>query len=415
MDKIISFFILVAIIVVLISEILPIIAIVVGIAIFCFAIYFVFQNITEKRRTKRESIGLMTSFLATLSSKSNLAYDEIKDVESGKLYVEKVFNDFINSHTIPPRITHLFKELCGEIQKTLASNTLWISSTVPKSLYEISGSSLSRSEISITTDIPITSGLFNSLLHIVLSVDSSNIILTPLFIIYIKEKVVSFINWDEIDACANENVRVKEDAYSYVKGAHVLYQRYLHERVNGGPDRRYNYNPSWSVNQYGVFDLTVNKKVLKLLGTIIYKTGARFSKFDQFKKSLTINPIIYEAPCSNINIDIPNTVGQGDEVQPEEYATIFKQIIDERGKDILKERLFLSLLADYKVFKEKRFLRPFLETMTEEGYWSELTEGSPSVDTLNKIKKKFTTIHLYPEHEAAEAISYIGYGLGITA
>ena len=118
--------------------------------------------------------------------------------------------------------------------------------------------------------------------------------------------------------------------------------------------------------------------------------------------TMTSNPVIQNPE--------PSETVSGDE-----YASIFKKIIDERGKNILKERLFLSLLADYKVFKEKRFLRPFLETMTEEGYWSELTDGNPSVDTLNRIKKKFISIHQYPEHEVAEAMAYIGYGLGITA
>lgn len=90
--------------------------------------------------------------------------------------------------------------------------------------------------------------------------------------------------------------------------------------------------------------------------------------------------------------------------------------LSELASDTLSETLPIpSLLADYKVFKEKRFLRPFLETMTEEGYWSELTDGNPSVDTLNRIKKKFISIHQYPEHEVAEAMAYIGYGLGITA
>lgn len=210
---------------------------------------------------------------------------------------------------------------------------------------------------------------------------------------------------------------VKEDTYNSIRGANVLYHRYLHERVNGGPDRRYNYNPSWPVNQYSVIDLTVaNMLGTKVLGTIL--AGDIISKLKQFKKSLVINPIQHKEQHSNViekdtqkdNIDITFS----DNTRDENYGSLFKKIIDERGKNILQERLFLSLLADYKVFKEKRFLRPFLETMTEEGYWSELTEGNPSVDTLNRIKKKFITIHQYPEHEATEAISYIGYGLGIT-
>lgn len=184
---------------------------------------------------------------------------------------------------------------------------------------------------------------------------------------------------------------------------------YLHERVDGGPDRRYRYNPAIPVYFFSalVFEIKGKKVNMIFNGENV---AEQFEKlFREYKKvlastggvTMTANPVIQ-------NPD-PSEAVSGDE-----YASLFKKTIDERGKNILQERLFLSLLADYKVFKEKRFLRPFLETMTEEGYWSELTEGNPSVDTLHRIKKKFITIHQYPEHEATEAISYIGYGLGIT-
>lgn len=417
MEKLISFFILIAIVLAFVSEILPILAILAAVFAIIFIIYKVSQSAVEKRRIKIESIKTMNSFLNALSSKTNITYNEITDVESGKQYLEKVFNDFVSKNTIPPRILHLFKELCSFIERGLAKNTLWICRNVPQSLYEISGSSLLRAEIKASTDIPISAELWNSLCHIVLCIESKSIILTPLFIIFIDGNSIAFIDWDKIDVNASNAVRVKEDTYGFVKGATVLYHRFLHERVNGGPDRRYNYNPSWSVNQYSVVDFMAFKKFCtKVLGTL--GTGEIISKFNQFKKSLEINPVKYKEQGSNVieghNQDaiIDKTICKN--IVEEEYASLFKKIIEERGKDILKERLFLSLLADYKVFKEKRFLRPFLETMTEEGYWEELTDGNPSVDTLNRIKKKFTTIHQYPEHEATEAISYIGYGLGIT-
>ena len=416
MDKLIGFFIINAIIIALISEILPILAILAGIIAVIFIIYKLYQSIAEKRRINCESIQKMNSFFNALSSKTSIAYDEITDVESGKQYLENVFNDFVNANTIPPRIIHLFKELSSLMLRGLDKSTIWACPNVPKSLYEVSGSSLSRTEIKVTTEIPISAGLWNSLLHIVLSMDSGAIVVTPLFIIYIKGNIVTFFDWDKINVNTCNAIRIKEDTYSSIRGANALYHRYLHERVNGGPDRRYNYNPSWPVNQYTVIDLMFGKKQgTKVLGTIL--AGDIISKLEQFKKSLVINPIKYREQCSNARgketlKDIKDII-LSENIGKKEYASLFKKIIDERGKNILQERLFLSLLADFKVFREKKFLRPFLETMTDEGYWTELTEGNPSVDTLNRIKKKFITIHQYPEHEVTEAISYIGYGLGI--
>ena len=200
---------------------------------------------------------------------------------------------------------------------------------------------------------------------------------------------------------------------SSTKGTPSHYS-YLHERVDGGPDRRYKFNPATPVYFYSalVFEVVGQKFNLIFNGENVAKEFEKL--FSEYKKAL----------ASTGGVIIDNTVveqgisakeKQDEEPDTIEYASLFKKIIDERGMDIVKERLFLSLLADYKVFKEKRFLRPFLETMTEEGYWTELTVGNPSVDALNKIKKKFITIHQYPEREVSEAIFYIGYGLGITA
>lgn len=205
----------------------------------------------------------------------------------------------------------------------------------------------------------------------------------------------------------------KDIKISSTKGDPSHYS-YLHERVDGGPDRRYKFNPAIPIYFYSalVFEVVGQKVNLIFHGENV---AEEFEKlFRDFKKRLaTTGGVITDNTVIEQEIDTDEN--QDNEPDTIEYGALFKKIIDERGKDILKERLFLSILADYKVFKEKRFLRPFLETMTEEGYWNELTDGSPSMDTLNKIKKKFITIHQYPEHEVTEAFSYIGCGLGITA
>lgn len=111
MEKLISYFILIAIVLAFVSEILPILAILAGVIVIIFIIFKASQSFAVKRRIKRESIKTMNSFLNALSSKTNITYNEITDVESGKQYLEKVFNDFVSKNTIPPRIIHLFKEL----------------------------------------------------------------------------------------------------------------------------------------------------------------------------------------------------------------------------------------------------------------------------------------------------------------
>lgn len=151
--------------------------------------------------------------------------------------------------------------------------------------------------------------------------------------------------------------------------------------------------------------------VFKIAGDSINVVLQGEDEAEKFEKILReFKKILASTGGVSISMDV-----QAHDVEKDEYATLFKSIVDERGKDIVKEKLFISMLADYKVFREKTYLRPLLVTMTEEGYWTELTEGNPSVDTLNRIKKKFITIHQYPEHEVTEAMAYIGYGLGITA
>lgn len=205
----------------------------------------------------------------------------------------------------------------------------------------------------------------------------------------------------------------KDMKVSSTKGDPSHYS-YLHERVDGGPDRRYKFNPAIPVYFYSalVFEVVGRKFNLIFHGENVAEEFEKLFR-DYMKALATAGGVI----TANTVIEHGVSTKRNHEEEPDtiNYAALFKRIIDERGKDILKERLFLSLLADHKVFQEKQFLRPFLETMTEEGYWSELTEGSPSMTTLNKIKEKFIKIHLYPEHEAAEAVSYLGYGLGITA
>lgn len=236
----------------------------------------------------------------------------------------------------------------------------------------------------------------------------------PNFVITEVNCEYNFIKYSDINISNIDSVYVSEQSGMIIRGASPVFYNYLHQRVDGGPDRRYKNNPSTPVYCHTICRIFIGKEhqlISASNGSIeTLKRGLK-----KYQKKLIANPIQSEKQSYTALMNSRQVFSKNMSDSEENYACLFKRIIDERGKDILKERLFLSLLADHRVFQEKRFLRPFLETMTEEGYWSELTDGSPTMATLNKIKEKFIKIHLYPEHEAAEAVSYLGYGLGITA
>lgn len=236
----------------------------------------------------------------------------------------------------------------------------------------------------------------------------------PNFVIAEVNCEYKIIEYNDLSIKNIDSIYVTEQSGKIIRGASPVFYNYLHQRVDGGPDRRYKNNPSTPVYCHTICRLFIGVECQIISATSdsvdLLRRGLR-----EYQEALIANPIQCENKSETLLTDSKQGFVSDMEVSDKNYAYLFKEIIDERGKNILNERLFLSLLADYKVFKEKRFLRPFLETMTEEGYWTELTEGNPSVDTLNRIKKKFITIHQYPEHEVTEAMAYIGYGLGITA
>lgn len=343
---------------------------------------FVFINDNNKKKE------LKTSFYSSLSQQYELsAYNESLNLNQNiSNILTEYFERLVYDKSVIPSFEKIIKEFINNYE--VPSSTIKVGD-ISNNLSSIEGTKI-KFKRSGWPNVNTHSHCFS------ISWKSGAVYFYPFACILETSDSLDLFDWRDIKV-------------SSTKGEPSHYS-YLHERVDGGPDRRYRYNPAIPVYFFSalVFEIKGKKVNMIFNGENV---AEQFEKlFREYKKvlastggvTMTSNPVIQNPE--------PSETVSGDE-----YAIIFKKIIDERGKNILQERLFLSLLADYKVFKEKRFLRPFLETMTDEGYWSELTEGNPSVDTLNKIKKKFITIHQYPEHEAAEAISYIGYGLGITA
>lgn len=209
----------------------------------------------------------------------------------------------------------------------------------------------------------------------------------PFFCIVEDTNGIEVVDWD--------NLRI-----SHTKG-NPDYHTYLHTRVDGGPDRRYSYNPLLPVYLHSAISFSFNIKEVNIVFNGENVAEILCDKFLRVQKLI-----------KSLGIDKTQAINTS-QLSHDEYAELIRSIIEERGKDIVKERLFISILADYMVFREKPYLRSILVEMLNENYWEELVSNNSSIDNLNKIKERINISKKYPESELTEAMSYIGYGLGI--
>lgn len=93
----------------------------------------------------------------------------------------------------------------------------------------------------------------------------------------------------------------------------------MHERVNGGPDRRYNYNPSTLVYDYATLNRTLNGNC-KLIHSNSSLAHTLVNSICNYKTILTPNPISVRRGIEDID------------VSKDEVASLFKEIISKYGQ-----------------------------------------------------------------------------------
>lgn len=81
----------------------------------------------------------------------------------------------------------------------------------------------------------------------------------PQFCIFETTDSIEIVDWKNIKIKDLGAIYVAENSFTLVKGAAPAYHEYLHERVGGGPDRRYKNNPSTPVYRYGNLEIKINK------------------------------------------------------------------------------------------------------------------------------------------------------------
>ncbi len=398
MDKLIGVAIAIGFVLYLISEILPVIAIIAGIALIVFFIFKICSSIRSSKEKRRIKISRLTSFLMGLSKYSGKAYVSPDKIDELTILASTEFDKFINSCSIDSSIKLAFEKFGKDFENLYTKSSSWFCPQVSNTYYDINGASLRRTEVIATKPenfLPIN---WTSKQFVYAQIGEMCFILTPIFVIKVSKDSVSFIDYETLSFSKCEQITVQENTYVHIKGASPIYYRYLHERVDGGPDRRYNYNPSIPVYHYYKleFNLTSDKYLITSKQAF---ANSLVNSLKALKNAVKAHPI-------SKSLDVVSF-----DVTKDEFASVFKDIFSSYGKDVAQKKLFISILEDYRVTKEKEKLKPILLKISDDNLWPSILSEDCSYETLENIKRNLTDSTHFEERDITETLAYLGYGL----
>jgi len=388
----------VMIILYLILEILPIVAISIGVCIIAFFIYKLISYIIASRKKKRIELNRYISFLEELSKHSGIIYSIPSHIEEVKNLANSEFERYVSSCSVDSKLLPCYEKFGKDCLNLYSQSSSWVCPHVNNSYYDLNGSSLRRTEIKSANPNDYISLDLSGMQTFSFLIGEACFILCPIFIIKIDGDKISFIQYTSLSLSKPEQITVQENTYSTIRGASPIYYRYLHERVNGGPDRRYNYNPSTPVYYYykQQFNLVASNYLITSKQSV---ANALMNSLRSFQNSLNAHPIGSASRVEDFD------------VSKDEYASVFKEIISSCGKNVVLKKLFVSMLDDYRVTKHKENLKDILNKITDENLWATIIADDCSFETLNQIKSKLTTTTQFEERDIVETLAYLGYGL----
>ena len=224
----------------------------------------------------------------------------------------------------------------------------------------------------------------------------------PCFILTEIENDYNLVKYNDISYSDRKTISVEEASENKIKGASPAYYNYLHERVDGGPDRRYKHNPSTPVYLYDAFRLNAGKEV-----QFIFASHASFSKFvssiEKYQQMLVKHPLEL---CINVkDIDLRNN----------EYASLIRDLIAEHGKYFVLSKSFPDYLRDYRLPNQYPYFLPILEKLNKSMSLERIIQEDCRYEDLDKIKNSMKQSMSYTEMELATVLAFLGHGLQVKA
>ena len=239
-----------------------------------------------------------------------------------------------------------------------------------------------------------------------IEIDNYTLYLLPHFMLEVddlsRNKVVRLIEWKNVRVSENQTTHCLEHSNWFSDHeAEYAYRSWLHQRVNGGPDLRYSYNPSFSY--YYIQEISVSDTQLDIL------SGSRLLASNFISALKSLKQIPQKAPSCPAT---PETLSfdnlQSNNLCSSELMDRIKMAISmgNISKSTIYNKSLVSILNDYQVFLEledKVFAR-ILKSALDDGTMERIISQDITSKEEKLIIERFVLTSGYDEQKAKSII-----------
>lgn len=364
------------------------------IAVTGLGLFYLFKYIIDNIRNKRNRRKNKIKFYEKLKNKYNLTENNESLTDQQKF--EKLLTIILNEFEVTQELLYDFEEFRENIRNYIEKYSVWINNDVLNN-FSYESSELSRQTVSLHSK-----DLFelNPTQFPTFTLKSKKVIFYffPQFVILETKLNFSLVEYTSIEITDNNSIYVTENSGKIIKGATPAYYNYLHERINGGPDRRYKNNPATPVYSYNTFILNIPDKIQIITSgyegfTIIKNNFENYKKVIKrfsIKKKIKIEDIFLEG---------------------NEYASEIRNLIKTKGKYFILSTTFINYLKDYRISNNyPNFIQIFQE-MKNNHLIEELLNDDFDFSLINDFNRKALLSLNYPEKDVSMVTAILNSSL----
>lgn len=359
-----------------------------------FLIRWLTNTIIENKTKTKNKNSFYEFLVQKYNIPNNFAPDEKIDTK-----LRFAINRVLSLQSLDPILIQGFVKLKSTYKDALSASSVWCNNEILQD-FSCDSSALSRANLSFMEKgfLDIVSNPEGPFL---LKSKKHKFYFYPGFVLTEVNCAYDIIDYSSISIKDAKCLYVTEQGGRIIKGASPAYYNYLHQRVDGGPDRRYKNNPSTPVYCHIIFRLLIGTEHQIICASNNSEELLRRGIL-QYQKDITAHPIRASKHIKDIKLD------------SNEYASQIRVIINERGKDVLNYPVFINLIKDYQFVKEYPNIISIYESLQKHNHMDKLIVEDCEYSDLDSIKTELIQTTNHPEDEIETTLAFLGYGLQLT-
>ena len=354
------------------------------------ALFFLIKWIIKLVKNKKSETKSKRLFYDNLCNKYQIP--QISHKTNINTLLSELIDTIINKHKCSSQQINEFSLFSDSIKLALEECTTWINDVILTD-YSYNSSSLTRNSLEFKLKgFYAVKENFNVPCFTIVA-QKNKIYFYPYFVITEIDNEYEMINYSDI-ICGKRNLIYVEESLSSIKGATPAYYNYLYQRVDGGPDRRYKYNPSTPVYHYSSFKIVLGKEVQ----FICANNNSASKIIDAIKK--------YQNTYQNIQIQSITSVRDID-LSKNEYLSLIKELIMDHGKEFILSKFFINYIKDYRVPKEYPYFLPIFDLLNRTNSLERIIQNDFNCEELDVIKDDISKLSNYSETEISTVLALL--------